>query len=90
MRESHDNFMIYVPDSETLPRLAWRHDAVVRAMDELGPKARVLRITEGELCRDMTHQFEPVVPDEYEDDDTAARRWNGSRRQHFSFGKSAL
>ena len=90
-REPYDVYLIFIPDSTSrLPRMAWRYDAVVRAMDELGPGARVLRITEGELCRDLTHNFQTIEPDEYEDDETATRRWNGDRRQHFAFGRRSL
>lgn len=68
-REPHDVYLIFVPDSTSrLPRMAWRYDAVVRAMDELGPGARVLRVTEGELCRDLTHNFQPSPILDYPDD----------------------
>lgn len=88
---AHDNFMIYVPDSTSrLPRLAWRYDAVVRAMDELGAGARVLRITEGELCRDVTHNFRPSEPDEYEDEEIAARRYRAEQSRKFIFGRRSL
>ena len=71
MPTARDIFLIHVPDSTSrLPRLAWRHDAVVRSMDELGDGARVLRVTEGELCRDVTADFLPPEPvDEYPEAD---------------------
>lgn len=78
---AHDNFMIYVPDSTSrLPRLAWRYDAVVRAMDELGAGARVLRITEGELCRDVTKDFTPSPVLDYPDDGD----WRPAHTRHMT------
>lgn len=86
-RPAHDVFLIHVPDSNTLPRLAWRHDAVVRAMHELGPHARVLRITEGELCRDMTHQFETIEPEEYPEIENQARAHTRHMTHIGAFGR---
>jgi hypothetical protein len=80
-RAAHDVFLIHIPDSQTLPRLAWRYDAVVRAMHELGPKARVLRVTEDEYCRDMTDEFKPKRE---VDEDEEAGDWRGAHTRHMS------
>jgi hypothetical protein len=85
--EAKDEFMVYLTGGGAQPRHCFNRQAVDRALDELGRTfARVRRVTEGELARDVTHTFQTIEPD-YPDDDTATRRWNGERRQHFAFGK---
>lgn len=88
--ETRDNFLIFVPDSTSrLPRFAWRHDAVVRAMDELGPGAKVFRITENEMCRDVTSDFQPEP--EPEDEYPEAGDWRPAHSRYMarigSFGR---
>lgn len=91
MTRAHDMYMIHIPDSDALPRLAWRYDAVVRAMHELGPHARVLRVTEGDFCRDMTEDFKfKIEPETYEDDEVADRRHRRERSHAFAFGQRRL
>ena len=90
-RPAHDTYLIFLPDSPTLPRLAWRYDAVVRAMHELGPKARVLRVTEDEYCRDMTDEFKfRIEPETYEDDEVSARRHRREQARKYTFGTRSL
>lgn len=90
-RAAHDVFLVHVPDSDSLPRLAWRYDAVVRAMHELGPHARVLRVTEDEYCRDMTEDFKfRIEPETHEDDEVIRRRHGAELSRKFTFGTRSM
>lgn len=86
-----DRFLIFVPDGQSLPRIATRFHSVCRAMDELGRYARVHRITEGELVRDVTKDFEPsrrgIEPVDYEDEEIAERRHRIAQRASGVFGR---
>ena len=86
--EARDEFMVYLPSGGVQPRHCYGRQAVERALDELGRTfARVRRITEGELARDLTHQFQVIEPDEYPDEEVSARRFRASRAAHFAFGR---
>lgn len=85
-----DRFLVFVPDGQSLPRIALHRLAIERSLDELGRYARVHRITEGELVRDVTKDFRPSEPDEYEDEEIAARRYRADRSRAFTFGRRSL
>lgn len=88
-----DDFMVYVPNGLSLPRLCIGYAAVERALDELGrTSARVRRVTEDEIARDVTSDFVPEdyvapAPGDYPDDEVATRRRQRASAANFSFAK---
>src|SRR5262245_5401589 len=61
-----EEYLVFIPDSSTPPQFAYHAYGVEKAMDELGPAARVKRITTGEMARFVTQDFRPERDDEDE------------------------
>lgn len=87
MNNARDEYIVF---SETQCIRCHTTDGVLKAMEEIGHCAVVKRTTTDELARIVTGRFTPSAPDDYDDDEASLRRWNRSRANYFSFGKSAL